>query len=391
MKWMNSKLTIEILNHALDFDPATGIFLWSHPQSNAVKVGDRAGVVASNGRRYINIAGEKHMAHRLAWFYIYGDWPQDDVKQPNGNYDDCRKENLVLQSRQQTATNRRVNASSKSGHAGITWSEKRQRWQVHITRDYKQVGLGYFGDLDEAIEVRKAALAEETSAISPEDREKAAHNISRRRRQRVAWKRLVASEMSLGWPSLDDFCRDVGDIPETKMAIVAIDASQPIGPGNFRWSLPPEIKHDFQTREGRIAYNKAHRSANFDIYKDRDLRRKFNISLDEYNVKLASQDGVCAICQRPERASRDGEVLGLAVDHDHQKDKKDKNGHRDLLCGNCNKGLGKFEDNPEYLLAAIAYIRKHAAPAPFVCDDPTRDWLHVATPGHPMVDLSFGA
>src|SRR5437879_187626 len=104
MKSMKSALTLDAVKHALDFDPAVGIFVWKNPQSNAVKAGEPAGVIAANGRRYINIGGEKHMAHRLAWFYIHGKWPAGDVKQANGNYDDCREANLVHQSRQITAS-----------------------------------------------------------------------------------------------------------------------------------------------------------------------------------------------------------------------------------------------------------------------------------------------
>jgi hypothetical protein len=38
------------------------------------------------------------------------------------------------------------------------------------------------------------------------------------------------------------------------------------------------------------------------------------------------------------------------------------------LCGNCNKALGKFEDNPDFLRNAIIYLAKHSIPSPFVCD-----------------------
>lgn len=376
MKAMNSKLTIEAVKHALDFDPSVGVFVWKNPQSNAVKAGEPAGVIAANGRRYINIGGEKHMGHRLAWFYIHGQWPAGDVKQPNGNYDDLREDNLVVQSRQQTASNRRVNASSKSGYPGITWSEGRQKWQVHITRDYKQVGLGYFANLSAAVEVRRVALEETASAIDPADREKAAHNISRRRRQRVAYGRLVALGEPLGWASLDDFCRDIGDIPQTNTAIVAIDGSLPVGPGNYRWSLPLEKKHDFQSREGRIAYNKAHREANPTLYREKELQKKFNIGSSEYEAMLALQDGVCDICKKPENAIIRGKTIHLSVDHDHATGKI-----RGLLCGHCNHAIGKFDDDVSLLESAASYLRKHSAPAPFICNDVNRDWLHVATPG----------
>lgn len=376
MKSMKSTLTIDAVRHALDFDPAVGVFVWKNPQSNAVKAGEPAGVIAANGRRYINVGGEKHMAHRLAWFYIHGEWPTGDVKNANGDYDDCREANLVHQSRQVTAATRRVNAASKSGYPGITWDKKRGKWQVHITRDYKQVALGLFAELEAAVSVRATALAETAAAADPAAREAAAHNISRRRRQRVAWNKLVASGAVLGWSSLDEFCVDVGDIPQTKVSIVAIDAAAPVGPGNFRWSLPLDKKHDFQTREGRAAYGKAHRAANPALYREKELQKNFSIGSSEYEAMLAAQDGVCDICKKPEDAVIRGKVIHLSVDHDHSTGKI-----RGLLCGQCNHAIGKFGDDVGLLQSAADYLRKHAAPAPFMCDNPGRDWLHVATPG----------
>src|ERR1700724_1380922 len=102
---MEPKLTIEFVREVLDFDPATGIFVWTAPRSKRVKVGDRAGVLATNGRRYVSVGGEKHLAHRLAWFYHRGVWPNGDVKQKNGDYDDCRIDNLVEQSEAETSGN----------------------------------------------------------------------------------------------------------------------------------------------------------------------------------------------------------------------------------------------------------------------------------------------
>jgi hypothetical protein len=361
---MNDRLTIEYVREVLDYDPATGVLTWKVSSSNRVKVGSRAGVVATNGRRYVSLCGEKLMAHRVAWAHFHGVWPAGDVKQKSGNYDDCSINNLVEQTRQETATNRAVNSNSKSGHAGVTWSQRVGKWQVHITKDYKQVGLGYFDKLDEAVSARRNALESLEVSVSGADKEKAAHAISRRRRQRTAWNRLAASGCLLGWSSLDDFCKDIGDIPERRSAIVAIDALRPIGPGNFKFGI--EAGHDFRTREGRIAYSRAHRKSNPDLYREKELRKSFDIGLSDFDRMLAEQNGVCAICERPERAERNGKSLALAVDHCHTTKKI-----RGVLCGNCNKALGKFEDNPDFLRNALVYLSKHAERVPV-----TINYLH---------------
>ena len=80
--------------------------------------------------------------------------------------------------------------------------------------------------------------------------------------------------------------------------------------------------------------------------------RTFQISIEEYNSMFIKQGGVCAICGRVETAKhQSGTVRKLAVDHNHLTGKI-----RGLLCGNCNNGLGRFEDNPVRLLAACSYL-----------------------------------
>ncbi len=74
------------------------------------------------------------------------------------------------------------------------------------------------------------------------------------------------------------------------------------------------------------------------------LKRKYGISLDEYEELLRTQQGVCAICRAKENRS-------LAVDHDHKTGRV-----RGLLCTNCNQGLGKFRDDVDLLYASVLYL-----------------------------------
>lgn len=112
--------------------------------------------------------------------------------------------------------------------------------------------------------------------------------------------------------------------------------------------------------------NKNYRTENFDRLKDykkqyreenpekvrrqernTDLKRKYGITLVEYEQMLADQDYKCAICQRP--AGYDG--IELAVDHDHETGEV-----RGLLCAKCNPMIGYADDSPSILEAAIAYL-----------------------------------
>lgn len=92
----------------------------------------------------------------------------------------------------------------------------------------------------------------------------------------------------------------------------------------------------------------------------RDAQRKalYRLPRGRYAEMLTSQGGVCAICNQPEADGR-----ALAVDHDHGCCRENVCGQcvRGLLCTACNQGLGKFQDNPELLRAALAYLERHAA------------------------------
>lgn len=88
--------------------------------------------------------------------------------------------------------------------------------------------------------------------------------------------------------------------------------------------------------------------------KDLRLRKKFGISLNEYNQMYLDQNSVCALCGRASYSKhRSGKIKSLAVDHCHKTKKV-----RGLLCDQCNRGLGLFKDDATVLTKAIEYLRK---------------------------------
>lgn len=70
----------------------------------------------------------------------------------------------------------------------------------------------------------------------------------------------------------------------------------------------------------------------------RQVRLKYGITVEDYDLMLAEQGGVCKICKRPETSVRNGKVRRMPVDHDH-----DTGEVRGLLCMLCNSRLGYFE------------------------------------------------
>ena len=92
--------------------------------------------------------------------------------------------------------------------------------------------------------------------------------------------------------------------------------------------------------------------------RDQQLVRIYGITADEYNARLESQKGVCAICgtDSPTTTQEDTHKH-LFVDHCHTS-----GAVRGLLCSSCNTGLGLFKDNPERLKAAIQYLTNKEKP-----------------------------
>jgi hypothetical protein len=80
----------------------------------------------------------------------------------------------------------------------------------------------------------------------------------------------------------------------------------------------------------------------------RNLKYKYGLSAAGYDDLLAQQGGVCAICQQLDPKGR-----RLAVDHCHETGRV-----RGLLCVPCNVGIGNLNDDPERLLAAVAYLQE---------------------------------
>jgi DNA-binding CsgD family transcriptional regulator len=79
------------------------------------------------------------------------------------------------------------------------------------------------------------------------------------------------------------------------------------------------------------------------------------LSPQKHNKMRQTQNDLCAICTQPETATnRNGETRKLAIDHDHNTGQI-----RELLCTRCNSTLGWFNDNPERMEAAAAYLQEH--------------------------------
>jgi Recombination endonuclease VII len=111
-------------------------------------------------------------------------------------------------------------------------------------------------------------------------------------------------------------------------------------------------KHRAANRDVIVARRRQQRKENPAQYRDKNLRRLYGITNDQYVAMLVEQKGWCAICKT---AHKDGSPL--VVDHCHTTGKV-----RKLLCQHCNRALGLFRENTASLANAIQYLQ-HASVA----------------------------
>jgi len=90
------------------------------------------------------------------------------------------------------------------------------------------------------------------------------------------------------------------------------------------------------------------------VHRNSRLKKKFGITVEDYDRMLINQNGVCAICNQPETKANQFGIIRLAVDHNHKTGRV-----RGLLCTNCNNGLGRMKDSKELLLKAALYLEQH--------------------------------
>jgi hypothetical protein len=108
-----------------------------------------------------------------------------------------------------------------------------------------------------------------------------------------------------------------------------------------------------KNRERIKKINKEYRDSHPEMYKSAKLKQIYGIDLTQYNDMFKKQDGLCAICLKPETEEdyRTHNIRMLNVDHNHITGKI-----RGLLCQKCNKGIGCLNDNAQILRNAIKYL-----------------------------------
>lgn len=156
-------LTAELVRSLFSYDPDTGVFVW-RVRAGKYPAGGEAGYINSLNRRMIRITLEGKQYHlyasRLAWFYVHGTLPKEEIDHINGNSTDDRFSNLREATRSQQLQNTKLNVRNTSGFRGVSWVEKRAKFSAEIAANGMRRRLGYFDAPEEAAAAYAAAAAE---------------------------------------------------------------------------------------------------------------------------------------------------------------------------------------------------------------------------------------
>lgn len=128
----------------LSYSPETGLFTWIGKAARSTRLGAIAGNVNTDGYRRIRVKGKRYCAHRLAWWFVYGEWPNKEIDHINLVKDDNRICNLRLVTRSQNKQNTDAVKGSASPLKGAHWESSRQKWRAVIVIEGKAIFLGRY-------------------------------------------------------------------------------------------------------------------------------------------------------------------------------------------------------------------------------------------------------
>jgi hypothetical protein len=145
-----SKIDFTRLKELLNYDKDSGCFYWKQNQGRRIKAGDIAGCIHHNGYIVICINKKQYQAHRLAWLYIYKEFPKSSIDHINGIRSDNKISNLREATQSENCQNLKKSRGS-SGFLGVSIdSQRRNRWKASIKLYGKTTHLGWYKTPQEA-------------------------------------------------------------------------------------------------------------------------------------------------------------------------------------------------------------------------------------------------
>ncbi len=142
------------LKELFHYNPCTGIFIRKVNMGGNTTVGELVGTKTVQGYLVCQIKGDHYPMHRLAWLYVNGYLPENDIDHINRIKTDNRIINLRHVSRQCNVRNKSIGKNNKSGIIGVHWYSRDGKWQAEMKVGSGKASLGRFDCLEDAANAR---------------------------------------------------------------------------------------------------------------------------------------------------------------------------------------------------------------------------------------------
>jgi hypothetical protein len=149
---MKEKLTQKRLKEVLKYYPGSGIFRWRTRERRKKNI--IAGCKNSSGYIMIQIDGERHLAHRLAFLYVHGYLPENQIDHIDRDPGNNKINNLREVSRQCNTRNTGNPITNTYGVKGVYWNKRDNNWYAQVKINGKAKYLGYYKNFDGAVMAR---------------------------------------------------------------------------------------------------------------------------------------------------------------------------------------------------------------------------------------------
>ena len=144
------------LKELLYYKPLLGVFVWKKDKGRAKK-GCVAGSLDFYGYVVIKINSKIYKAHRLAFLYVEGEMPLNEVDHINGKRADNSWANIRGVTSSENQKNRKSQSNNTSGVMGVWFDKGIKKWRSHIKVNGEIIGLGSHSNISGAIKAREAA------------------------------------------------------------------------------------------------------------------------------------------------------------------------------------------------------------------------------------------
>jgi len=152
------EIDLNEIRKVLKYDPETGHLHRTFSRTNTRWIGAIAGCRSSHGYTIVRFRKMKLAGHRVAFALGHGRWPIGEIDHINGIRSDNRLVNLREANRSQQTANTKVKSTSKLGVKGVR--PMRDKFQARIHRGGRQVSLGVFNTIEEAVDAYRIAAEE---------------------------------------------------------------------------------------------------------------------------------------------------------------------------------------------------------------------------------------